>query len=241
MKLIKKKLFLILVVLPVVSSLSLSAKEVVYDSSGITERKFNKQLLEDFKNQKEFIYQENNKIEGNGFIDALLKLLSKIFRVTSNENTGIFWEVVFYMVIAAFVIFLIFRIVKADKSWFLYSKKRGPVNSISIPEAENIHEINFNDLIKEAIVSKNYRTAIRFLYLQGLKSLSDKELILWRPEKTNYEYQKEIHSEEIRKLFQKNTLIYEYIWYGDFKIEEVVFGEALLSFQSFNQKITNGK
>lgn len=38
-------------------------------------------------------------------------------------------------------------------------------------------------------------------------------------------------------LSKKTTFIFEYVWYGDFKITKQHFDETLLVFQSMNAKI----
>jgi archaellum biogenesis ATPase FlaH len=102
---------------------------------------------------------------------------------------------------------------------------------------DNIQEINFEKLIHDAIGKKQFRLAVRLSYLLLLKELSIKDLIAWSPEKTNYEYLKEIKSNDIRDQFAQNSLMYEYVWYGDFEIDQDNASKVLAAFQAFTRQI----
>ena len=44
---------------------------------------------------------------------------------------------------------------------------------------ENIHEMDFDTLIAEAVAKHDFRTGIRLLFLKGLKILADKNFVQW--------------------------------------------------------------
>jgi len=126
--------------------------------------------------------------------------------------------------------------VGADKSWFLKSKIKNALVISEIIE-EDIHAINFSTIIQESIKSKDFRKAIRYFYLLSLKELADIKLINWQQGKTNESYIKEIKSSLLKSQFSKNTYLYEWIWYGNFLVDETLFNEASHSFQSFFEQI----
>ena len=102
---------------------------------------------------------------------------------------------------------------------------------------ENIHEINFDEAIEKAIASHNYRLAVRLLYLKCLKQLSDASLIAWTPEKTNNAYINELSDAGQRLSFKVLTRQFEYVWYGEFYIDDNVFKNINLMFQQFKNDV----
>lgn len=102
---------------------------------------------------------------------------------------------------------------------------------------ENIHELNFDQLIAEAIEKRHFRRAIRLFYLKNLKLMTDKELIHWRPYKTNYDYQLELNHTPFSQPFSQLTYIFNHIWYGNFKLNETLFEEAKAEFLEFERSL----
>ena len=108
-------------------------------------------------------------------------------------------------------------------------------NTISMEET-HIQEIDLANYINEAIASGNYRSAIRYLYLNSLKKLSASGKIDWDFQKTNGDYYREIEDVALKAQFQKVSYLYDYIWYGEFAIDEHAFAKAQLEFDSLNKK-----
>ncbi|RYZ99802.1 MAG: DUF4129 domain-containing protein [Sphingobacteriaceae bacterium] len=102
---------------------------------------------------------------------------------------------------------------------------------------ENIHEIDFDGEIETAVTQHNYRLAVRLLYLKCLKQLSDGNLIHWQPEKTNQAYYYELKDNLQRDAFGSLTLRFEYVWYGDFGIDEQAFNDINRRFVEFKKQL----
>ena len=135
------------------------------------------------------------------------------------------------------VTYLIFRLLKID--FIRLFKKRQNPEPIPYHEfTEDIHAINFDDTIAKAIADKNYRLAVRLLYLRSLKQLNDAGLIKWRLEKTNLAYLSELENEEHKKLFGLLTLRFEYVWYGDFPINKDVFQNIDALFSELKNRLS---
>ena len=68
-------------------------------------------------------------------------------------------------------------------------------NEIKIIESEDdISQINFDELITSAMEAKQYKLAVRYMFLKSLKLLAEKGQIELRNNKTNYQYLSEIKS-----------------------------------------------
>ena len=103
----------------------------------------------------------------------------------------------------------------------------------------NIHELNFDQLIAEAIEKRYFRRAVRLFYLKSLKSMTDKNLIDWRPYKTNYDYQLELNKTPLEEPFSELTYLFNHVWYGNFELNEELFGDAKRQFLEFERLIAS--
>jgi hypothetical protein len=73
--------------------------------------------------------------------------------------------------------------------------------------------------------------------LHTLHKLAGKELIMIAADKTNYQYVSELKNAMQRNDFAALTLNYEYVWYGEFAIDEQVYGKIRTGFKTFNDRI----
>ncbi len=132
--------------------------------------------------------------------------------------------------------FVVFKSLGIDpiKLW------RGEAKKINFPYSEsleNIHEINFDDEIEKTVSQRDYRLAVRLLYLKCLKQLSDTHLIQWQIDKTNSAYIYELTDPLQKQTFGLLTHQFEYIWYGDFPIDQQAFVTINQLFQNFKTQL----
>lgn len=207
-----------------------------YDSGKVSVRKFNAAQLKNYSKERAFIYQDNLPDNESwwsrlwtGFWHWFWKGLQSTFK---QKYSGTILQYIVIGLFVGIVIFAIFKIIGLD--FKLFSGKSAPVAVPYSESAENIHEINFNDELSKAILAGNYRLAVRLCYLSTLKRLSDKNMISWQPEKTNHAYIMEIGDPEKRKSFQMLTQQFEYIWYGEFSIDQHRFNLVKKNFDVFN-------
>lgn len=95
----------------------------------------------------------------------------------------------------------------------------------------------YERLINNAEKNKNFRVAIRYLYLQTLQKLFESGLLQYTAGKTNYQYITELSQSGFKKEFSSLTLNYEYVWYGRFNVSEDVYFSINNRFKQFNQNI----
>jgi len=66
--------------------------------------------------------------------------------------------------------------------------------------------------------------------------LKDGGVIEWLPDKTNSNYLYEIKNAEVKNQFSHLSYLYEYIWYGEFSINDREYQEAKTTFGNFLRK-----
>lgn len=115
--------------------------------------------------------------------------------------------------------------------WFLYRKRpelfmRSRRNRLEyMVEEDTIYGVDFEQEIAGALQREDYRAAVRLLYLQTLKLLSDAERIDWQPYKTPTEYLYEVKSEAMRVSLRLLTTSFLRVRYGNFEASEPLFRE----------------
>jgi hypothetical protein len=209
------------------------------DNGSVNLRKFDEASLDSYRSNKDFQYdREVKKVNLNWLGEILEWLYKHIFRNMSGQQGSSSTLILFRVICIALVIFAVFRLVKAD--WFsIFQRRSRKSEDVGFEDiTENIHELDFNKLISEAIQLQNYKRATRLLYLKTLKTLSDRNVIDWQLHKTNYDYIRELGKYSYQHDFQRLTFLFEYICYGDFHIGSNQFHEVQDEFRAFEQKTT---
>ena len=190
-------------------------------------------------NSREFDYTKN---EGQHFFSTLLegifhsfiKLWEIIFG--KKENTPSVYDVYHFLKILLFMVGIFFIIrwaLKSKNNWF-FNRKVRKFNDISYNDVEkHINEVNFQQMIQKSENENNTRQSIRLYYLWLLKVLSDKKIIEWNIRKTNSDYEREIKNEHQKTDFIYLSKVYNYIWYGDFSINDAQYQSAKADYQKY--------
>ena len=169
-------------------------------------------------------YNYDREFEDEASDNALIGILGRIL-------SGIAWffnSLLGYIIIAFLIGLLIWILAKnSDK---LFAKKKLPEKEKLITvEPHEVEDKDYNRLIQAALKKQDYKLAIRFGFLSALKYLHKKELIEWKIDKTNLDYQFEL-PEHYQELFQGMSMIYERIWYGDFTPSKELFTQMSRKF-----------
>lgn len=211
------------------------------DSVRVQVRRFNADSLKLYSKSNDFKYDDGIAPEASlwsRFWHWFWNLLSRIFDGATFGHWPFYKFIEYALLVAAvgFLVYVVFKILGID----VVSLFKGKSKAIEIPYAEsleNIHEINFDDEIEKAIGNRNYRLAVRLLYLRSLKQLSDAQLIHWQIEKTNSAYINELTDGKHRQDFSLLTRQFEYVWYGDFFIDGQAFQNINTLFQDFKRML----
>jgi len=232
-------LVFLLFFIPVISNAQAvkpKAKSVVIaiDSAKITPSKFDKNAISDYKTQKEFQYDEIGQQQLSLWDKFWMWFWDMVGRLFTGAATNFVSRYIFIGLGIALILYIVIKIIGAENIFRRKSKETIlPYDVIT----ENIHEIDYEQELQRLIAEGKFRLAVRLLYLRTLKQLSDADVIQWQPDKTNYNYLMEISKPELRSDFSRLTIQFDYIWYGDFPVDEGKFTPINHSFNQFNNQI----
>ena len=154
----------------------------------------------------------------------------------ANGYFSIFLSLLPYILIGILLFLLIKFFLNVNSSALLYTKPNESVVSLSEEEHIIKHE-DIDELIRNSLNQKNYRLAIRYYYLLLLRQMSEKGFIKWEMQKTNDDYINELKKEELKRKFSHITWLYDYIWYGDFPIDEIKYLKAETKFSALRKTL----
>lgn len=179
-------------------------------------RHFDTTQLNEWRNDRAFRYQKSIVPQLTWWDRFKMWLLEKWFEIMSTRGgRTTFWTVVIILSILIIVFFTYRYMGKTSGIWSKSDKNNINLESI---EEENIHEINFEEKIAQALSDNNYRLAVRLRYLYILKILDDRESIKWQSGKTNHDYILEVRSnmnEDGYALFRQISIAFDFAWYGE--------------------------
>lgn len=144
----------------------------------------------------------------------------------------IFWILVGGGFIALLIWFL------TSSNIFLFRKRSATIPLESETIEENIYELDFEKEIHKAVKAGNYRMAVRMLYLQLLRNLSEREIIRYSTDKTNSQYLSQLSGTSYYNEFFTLTRHFDYIWYGEFPLTQDGYVLLEKDFRQFNSRLS---
>lgn len=196
--------------------------------------------IEDFKKSK-LRLRYDKQYRDSLTKEGLLPPDEQVFTQEPNSNAWFLqpwfsvaiWSVIILVFVGAIVYFLLSNKINI----FSRSAARSVVEETQ--DEENLFRTNYDTLLQKYISEKNYRFAVRVLYLQLLKTLSEKELIIFQPQLTNTHYLQQLYNAPFYNRFLTVTRHYEYIWYGEFVISETSFEKVQNDFINLKNEISH--
>lgn len=205
----------------------------VMPSQPVIERKFDEKKLEQLRADKELKYT----IVPEGislwkrFLIWLQQLISDlIYKATTTDWTRI---LILGLIIIA-LLYLVLRVLRIDTVKIFY---RNTSAFTPTAQLEDLHAVDLDALLREALQRQDYRAAIRIQFLTALKLLSEKGLIRWEPGKTTHEYLLELSSNDLRSGLSQINRYFEYTWYGNFTATPEVYQQVSHTFQTWKAKL----
>lgn len=165
------------------------------------------------------------------FMEWLQKQIGHFFdsvfgTIFFDKNAWWIWAVLglFIILLTVLIIYL--------KHPGLFMRSGKNVGSLDYDVTEDtIYGIDFSQEIEKAIERHDYREALRLLYLQTLKLLSDNHRIEWQPFKTPTQYTHECRHADFIQL----SRLFVMVRYGGFEATEEIIGKM----RSYQEGIRN--
>jgi hypothetical protein len=227
-----------LIIFPVLANESVdSVVHVETDQGSISLRKFDNEKVINYRSDSDFQYKAT-KEEGITWWDrikfAIMQFIAQLLSLATNTLLG---RIIFYTLCISLLLYFLIKFLNIDVKETFYRSSKSSTPGTAHDE-ENIYEISFEERIKEAYDRKDFRECARLTFLYALKKLSDRQVITWRPGKTNEEYWQELNQHPARQSWQELRLYFDYAWYGHFDIDEKTYGDIQNVFGEFNRKLS---
>jgi Domain of unknown function (DUF4129) len=177
------------------------------------------------------------------YLDSLLKSKQQKNKPKEEDlSAGMSWfdklmasaatKYFFWFLAICFVLFILYRLFLTE-GVFKKASRLESVTEQTLQEGLINPDSDFDGLIGQATKAGNFRLAIRYHYLKALQLLASRNIIQPASDKTNYQYVREIKDAKCRNDFARITLSYEYVWYGEFPVDEFLYQRLKNDFTEF--------
>ncbi|WP_341228562.1 hypothetical protein [uncultured Arcticibacterium sp.] len=145
-------------------------------------------------------------------------------RLVSLNGLGSFIQILAWSLLAIVLVLMIYFMFQNFN--FKSNNKKIGTSSVqsNIISKEDIFESNHINEVNSALKEKDFKRAIRWYFIWLLKELNNNDFIVFESHKTNYDYISELTiedkvlDEDMAKI-KECIKYYEYLWFGDFKID----------------------
>jgi len=183
---------------------------------------YNAQKIANYQADKRFDYDSQLDLPDYSGFELLARwfnrILNMIFGGKFGQNVTTPILIILLLIALATILYFLY---KKQPGLFMRTRKTKPMPYDL--EEENIHQINFDKELSLALDNRDYRLAIRLLYLQTLRFLSENNLIDWQIHKTPTEYLYEIANQEMKQPFRSFTNHFLQVRYGNHKASIELF------------------
>lgn len=182
-------------------------------------------------------YRYNEPRESMSLWDRIMlwfqNFLQKLY-----ENTWVEYFIkgsallIFIIVLVA----LVNQMLKGEIRSAIRGRKERTLLNLSVDNVDSNGD-KIDSLIEKAIAQQNFALAVRLLYQKSLLLLKHHELIVYKQDKTNYDYLFELADHPSATYFDRLTYFHEYIDYGQFEIDEPRFQKIRAVFHQFEKSL----
>jgi hypothetical protein len=149
-----------------------------------------------------------------------------------------FTTLIWMIIIGGFIGFVIWYLASSNVGLFRKKIRSTGYESEQEDEiSEDIFAINYQREIDKAAQQGNYRLAVRLMFLRLLKNMSERNLISYKQDRTNFDYLLQLSATRYYQHFFRITRNYEYSWYGKFDVSQDAFHVIKKDFDHFNDQM----
>lgn len=140
------------------------------------------------------------------------------------------WVFLTLIFLAAIIYFL------ASNKINLFYRSPAKAQSGEATGEENIFATDYKAMLAQSERAKDFRLAVRILYLQLLKDWSEKNIISYHPSFTDMHYLRQMQNKPMYKTFSAVIRYYEGAWYGGFAVPEVMYEKIKTEFTNLKKE-----
>ncbi len=187
--------------------------------------------LDSLAHEKAFAYASTFRPESlwDRFVRWFLSLLGETAEKNAPAIDGLLWGVLGLLVIG-----IVFVWLKNGKR--LLRQKNLAVRGSAL-DVEDIAENDMDRIIGQEVAAQRWRSAIRYLYLRSLQDLQSAGSIVWKKDKTNRDYLREVAEPTVHAAFADAVRVFERTWYGDEPVNETSFNNARPVYDAVRQTL----
>lgn len=205
------------------------------DSSEVTVRTADPQTLESITSDEVFDYHHTAQNPETLWTRIQRWLIQGLVAILDNRWASLFIKIAFFATFGIVLVALINQILGGNIQ-SAFSTKRSAQNVRMSTDVGDFKKEDLQQLLRQALTEDRYSDAVRLLYLQSLQELEHLGLITLKPDKTNHDYLDELNRHETAAHFSRLTLFYEYVEYGDFKVEKAGYQTVEKIYAEFREK-----
>ncbi|MCX8081440.1 MAG: hypothetical protein N3F09_09415 [Bacteroidia bacterium] len=188
---------------------------------------------------EEYDYSESASSSFNPLTALISYILQKFFDEVSSQKIENARKI-FIWIIVIVCLFIIYKILK--RYGFGIPLLNEEKNRKGAPLFSDINKplkyYDFEKIIQDYISKKDYRSAFRWAFISLLHELEKKQHITFEPQKTINDFKKMVSGKAFSQGFSEICLLFEYVWYGKFEINEITFSSILDKTNSLKGSIT---
>jgi hypothetical protein len=210
-------------------------KDIAVDNDSIAKSTFSRNFKKNYTDDA-FVYEEKTKEKNawDRFKEWLSEILQNIFNFSSKHTSATAVEYILKtlaVLVVGYVIYLIAKAILNKEGQWIFGKNSNKKVIYDTEIEKQLFITDFEKLIQETLASGQKRLSIRYYYLWLLKKMSEKNIIEWDLEKTNSDYLYEIKNETQKENFAYLSYLYNYIWYGEFELDQTTFEKSKTAFE----------
>lgn len=201
---------------------SIHSQAEPWDVSKVDYRKVPIDTIEYYRSLPEYQFEIAKK--PNTFWERFLRWLRQLYK-GGESDINWFNVILISLAVVTFTVIVVFLFGVKIKGLFMLSRKMKSADIGFIEHTDDIHNTRLDEMLITYIENKIWRDATRILYLICIRELNNHKFIEWDISKTNRDYFYEIESTELKNQFKQLVLNYEYVWYGQFPVDELKFND----------------
>lgn len=202
------------------------------------QRGFDATELSEYRANPDFQYEVVKAEPDTAFEKFLKRIRDWFFGLFQSQASRNVLDILFKLLLFTAFVYFIIKIFGIEVNTVFKPSAKKELDFFNVKE-ESLDRINFESEIETALLQKQYRVAIRLMYLNALYKASKAGLIDLRQGKTNREYAYELSGNVAEGEFNELGYLFDYTWYGHFEADERLSGQARQFLKSIERKWAN--